>query len=238
MLDRERLAAFHSGMDETNKHGQSIGRKGAESRRRLLDAARQLIAVEPAHKLTASAIARAATLASQTFYLYFKDIDEILLALSHEAGADMDEVQEALGRDWTSATPAEHATRFIDAFSAYWDRHRAILTVRNYLSDSAHPAFLAVRQEAAMPLIHAIAERILAAHPDDVDPKSALARSVIIYSAIERMAARPATMRQNPAIVAPDDLKQAEIDILTLLFTPTVKGSPADRELASIRHQA
>jgi len=225
-------------MDETNKHGQSIGRKGAESRRRLLDATRELIAVEPAHKLTASAIARAAKLASQTFYLYFKDIDEALLALSHEAGSDMDDVHNSLSGDWKSAAPADHAKRFVDAFSAYWDRHRAILTVRNYLSDSGHPAFLTVRQDAAIPLIRAIADRILAAHPDDVDAKSAFARSVIIYSAIERMAARPATMRHNPSIVDADDLKQAEVDILALLFTPSGEGLGAESLLAPRRRQA
>ena len=203
-----------------------------------MDATRQLITVEPAHKLTASAIARAAGLASQTFYLYFKEIDEVLLALSHEAGADMDDVHHALSDDWASATPTAHAKRFIDAFSAYWDRHRAILTVRNYLSDSGHPAFLTIRQDAAMPLIRAIADRILAAHPDDVDQKSALARSVIIYSAIERMAARPATMRHNLSIVDVEDLKQAEIDILALLFTPTVEGLHMESLLAPSRRQA
>jgi AcrR family transcriptional regulator len=225
-------------MDETNKHGQSIGRKGAESRRRLLDATRDLIAVEPAHKLTASAIARAAGLASQTFYLYFKDIDEALLALSLEAGSDMADVHDSLAADWRSAAPVAHAKRFIDAFTAYWDRHRAILTVRNYLSDSGHPDFLTVRQETAMPLIRAIADRILAAHPDDVDPKSAVARSVIIYSAIERMAARPATLRHNPGIVDPGDLIQAEVDILALLFTPSGEGFDTGSLLAPRRRNA
>lgn len=225
-------------MDEINKQGQSIGRKGAESRRRLLDATRDLITVGPAHKLTASAIARTAGLASQTFYLYFKDIDEVLLALSHEVGADMQDVYDALSGDWTSTSPTDHAKRFIDAFTAYWDRHRAILTVRNYLSDSGHPAFLKVRQDAAMPLIQVIADRILVAHPKEVDRKSAFARGVIIYSAIERMAARPATMRRNPAIVDAADLKQAEIDILALLFTPTQEGLNTDSLPASLRHQA
>jgi AcrR family transcriptional regulator len=226
-------------MDEVNKHGQSIGRKGTESRRRLMDATRELIAVEPAHKITASAIARAAKLASQTFYLYFKDIDEILLALSQEAGTDMQDVHDALGAAWQSAPPAEQAKRFIDAFTAYWDRHRAILTVRNYLADSAHPAFLTVRQDTAMPLIHAIADRMMAAHPDhDLERKSAFARSVIIYSAIERMAARPATMRHNPTMLSMADLQQAEADILTLLFTPTRASVGEESLLASPRKQA
>ncbi|MES2289093.1 MAG: TetR/AcrR family transcriptional regulator [Pseudomonadota bacterium] len=207
-------------MNEINKHGQSIGRKGAESRRRLMDATRALIAVDPAHKISPSAIARAAGLASQTFYLYFKDMDEILLALSNEAGEDLQDVHDALGATWDAASPAEQAKSFIDAFSAYWERHRAILTVRNYLADSAHPEFVALRQATAMPLINAIANRMLAAHPDDLNPKSAFARSVVIYSAIERMAARPATMRHSPGILSAQDLQQAEADILALLFTP------------------
>mgnify|MGYP001062786428 CR=1 FL=1 len=226
-------------MDEGNKQGQSIGRKGAESRRRLMDATRELIAVEPAHKITASAIARAAKLASQTFYLYFKDIDEILLALSQEAGADMQDVHDALGSAWESAPPAEQAGRFIEAFTAYWDRHRAILTVRNYLADSAHPAFLTIRQDTAMPLINAIADRMMAAHPDhDLERKSAFARSVIIYSAIERMAARPATMRHNPSMLSLADIQQAEADILTLLFTPTRASIDEQSLLAAPRKQA
>lgn len=226
-------------MDEVNKHGQSVGRKGAESRRRLMDAARELITVEPAHRISASAIARAAKLASQTFYLYFKDIDEILLALSNEASTDMQDVHEALSASWQSASPAEQARRFIDAFTAYWDRHRAILTVRNYLADSAHPAFLTVRQDAAMPLIDAIANRMMAAHPDDdLDRKSAFARSVIIYSAIERMAARPATMRHTPTMLSVDDLKQAETDILAMLFTPSSASLSEDSLLAPVRRKA
>lgn len=220
-------------MSETNKQGQAIGRKGAESRQRFMDAARHLITKDPAHNLSASAVARAAGLASQTFYLYFKDIDELLLALSHQAGTDMEEVRAALATDWKAATPLEHAQHFIDAFTAYWDRHRAILTVRNYLADRAHPAFLSARQEAAMPIIEAIADRIMAAHPDrDLNRKSAFARSVVVFSAIERMAARPATMRHNPTILSSDELKQAEIDILALLFTPAVVSTRKDKSPA------
>ena len=73
---------------KVNKQGQALGRKGGETRRRLLDATLELIATEDSHKLTASRIARAAGLASQSFYLYFKDIDEILLVLAEEASAD------------------------------------------------------------------------------------------------------------------------------------------------------
>src|SRR3546814_10144145 len=114
---------------------------------------------EPAHKLTASAIARTAKLASQTFYLYFNDIDEILLALSQEAAEDMDEVFAELNRPWDMTFLRFHSQRFIDAFYAYWDRHRAILSIRNYSADNANPTFIIKRQNAALPIIIKIAER-------------------------------------------------------------------------------
>jgi AcrR family transcriptional regulator len=213
-------------MSKVNKHGQSMGRKGAESRRRLLDATRILIVSEAIHNISASAIARAAGLASQTFYLYFKDINEILLALSDEASADMADVHDALSKDLSASSPAERARRFVDAFSQYWDRHRPVLSMRNYLADSGHPAFLTVRQDAAMPIIEAIADRIMASHAaEDLDRRSAFARSVLIYSAIERMAARPATMRHNPGLLKPEDFEKAEAYILTLLFTPTASSN-------------
>lgn len=209
-------------MSKINKHGQSMGRKGAESRRRLLDATRVLIVTEAIHNISASAIARAAGLASQTFYLYFKDIDEILLALSDEASLDMGDVHDALSSDWSATSPAEQARRFVDAFSQHWDKYRPILSMRNYLADSGHPAFLTVRQDAAMPIIEAIADRIMASHANEnLDRRSAFARSVLIYSAIERMAARPATMRHRPGLLEHEDFKKAEAYILTLLFTST-----------------
>jgi AcrR family transcriptional regulator len=208
-------------MGKVNKHGQSIGRKGAESRRRLMDATRELIVTQPAHKISASAIARAADLASQTFYLYFKDIDEILLALSDEAGADTDDLQGALHAQGIASEPAEQSRRFIDAFSKYWDRHRAVLSMRNYLADSGHPAFLAMRHDAAMPIIEAITDRIVESHAkENLDRRAALARSVLIFSAIERIASRPATMRNREGLLGPEDFEKAEAYILTLLFTP------------------
>jgi len=79
----------------------------------------------------------------------------------------------------------------------------------------------------------------MAAHPDhDLERKSAFARSVIIYSAIERMAARPATMRHNPSMLSLADIQQAEADILTLLFTPTRASIDEQSLLAAPRKQA
>jgi len=207
-------------MTRVNKQGQALGRKGEESRRRLLDATLALLTKGSMHKINASAIAREAAMASQSFYLYFKDIDEVILALAQEAAADLQEVVAMLSDTPSSSEPEMLSKQVIDAFASYWDRHRPILIARNYIADSGNQQFLKLRQDATMPMIHGIADRIQAARPKDVTRVQAVSRAVIVYSAMERLAARAQSLQYEPGSGENVDLRQAEIDILTLLFSP------------------
>lgn len=207
-------------MKRVNKHGQALGRKGEESRRRLLDATLSLLSEDSVHKLSASKIARAAGMVSQSFYLYFKEIDEVLLILAEEAAEELVQVAGIL-RDAEPGTPADVLSRrFIDAYSEYWDRHRPILNARNYIADSGSNEFLRVRHEATMPIIHAIADRIVAQPGETLTRALAISRAVIIYVSMERMAARSHAVQYSSEEATNDDLLRAEVDILALLFTP------------------
>jgi len=208
-------------MNLTNKDGQAIGRKGAESRARLLEAARELLFSGASEKLTASAIARAAGLASQTFYVYFDDIDEVLHMLAAEASKDNSEIIAELDRDWDFEAIHAHAERVVGAFYRYWDRHRPVLNIRNFRAENGQEAFMRLRSDSAHPVVSRIASRILASHgPGRLKERDAFARAVVIYAAIERMAARYASGGTDPAMVNSEELKQAEVDILALLFSP------------------
>jgi len=208
--------------EQTNKDGQAIGRKGAESRARLLEATRKLLVELPtARKLTASSIARAAGLASQTFYLYFDAVEEILLSLSAAASADTADIIAALDAPWDLAAPRDYTAGVVEAFYQYWDRHRPVLNVRNYMADRGDEPFAKVRNDSAIPIITKLAARIrLAQGETRLSGRDAFARAIIIFSAIERMAARySAGTGQFPMPVA-DELKRAEADILALLISP------------------
>jgi AcrR family transcriptional regulator len=208
----------------SNKDGQAIGRKGAESRARLLDATRRLLAELPsARKLTASSIARAAGLASQTFYLYFDDVEEILLSLSIEASEDTADIIAALDAEWSATATRDYTAGVVDAFYQYWDRHRAILNIRNYMADRGDEPFANARNQSAMPIIIKIATRMRTAQGESrLAERDAIARSIIIFSAIERMAARYSTSQGLNLMPAGEDLKRAEADILALLLSPPV----------------
>jgi AcrR family transcriptional regulator len=204
-----------------NKDGQELGRKGAESRARLLGAVRKLVDEAPSGKLTATAIAREAGLASQTFYLYFAGVDEALLYLSRDASEDTAEITAELDATWAEDALRFHTGRVVDAFYRHWDRHRAILHIRNFRADGGEQAFVEVRSASSLPLVTRIATRILAAHGSDrLTETDALARAVIIFSAIERMAARYASLSDWRSSFGSEDLKRAEADILALLISP------------------
>jgi AcrR family transcriptional regulator len=209
-------------MNTTNKDGQAIGRKGAESRARLLSATRKLLGELPsARKLTASSIARAAGLASQTFYLYFDDVEEILLSLSIEASEDTVDIIAALDAEWKPATPLDYTERVVEAFYRYWDRHRPILNIRNYMADRGDEFFVKARNESALPIIARIAARIRTAQGEErLSERAARARAIIIFSAIERMAARYSTAAGQAVMPGGEELKRAEADILAILISP------------------
>jgi AcrR family transcriptional regulator len=209
-------------MQVTNKDGQAIGRKGAESRARLLEATSQLLAELPsARKLTASSIARAAGLASQTFYLYFDDVEEVLYSLSATASEDTAGIIAALDAPWDIAAPHNYTARIVEAFYQYWDRHRAILNIRNYMSDRGDEPFAKIRNESAIPILVKLAARIRAGQGEtNLTERDALARAIIIFSAIERMAARYASNTGHNMMPGGDELKRAEADILALLISP------------------
>ncbi|HEX7857722.1 MAG TPA: TetR/AcrR family transcriptional regulator [Sphingobium sp.] len=209
-----------------NKDGQTIGRKGSESRARLLAAGLNLLGTVPVHRLSASAIARAAGFASQSFYLYFQDVDELFLLLCAEAAEDMDELHAEIDSEWQSDALDAHAQRFIAAFYRYWDRHRPVLNLRNFLADNGNARFDEQRNTTSLPLVSGIARHISAAHGKTLTPgqpplpaTDAFARAVIIFAAIERMASRYSDLESTNRSIGLADLKRAEAHILSLLLT-------------------
>ena len=207
------------GLIKVNKQGQALGRKGGETRRRLLDATLELITMEDSHKLSASRIARTAGLASQSFYLYFKDIDEILLILSEEASAEFAAVIGVINGAPADIAPEVLSQRLIDVMGDFWSRHRPILNVRNYLADCGNPEFLKLRYRTSIPLIRSLAERMRQARPS-LTAQEATGQAVIIFQSMERTFARENAVQYTDLLVT-SDLRRASVEVLTLLLTPS-----------------
>lgn len=193
-----------------NKHGQRVGRKGAATRLRLIQAASDLLEKGTVN-LSPGHIASAAGVSSASFYLYFCDIREIELALSRVARDDLLQLIDLLDFPANAADLEDRCLHFVEAYTARWIQHRQVLRLRNFRADAGDADFLQVRSETGMPFIQKIALGIAACCPD---PQTAQARAIVFYASLDRLsvAAHQRTNFPTP------ELMRAEAHVLALLY--------------------
>jgi AcrR family transcriptional regulator len=184
---------------KTNQQGQALGRKGQETRRRLMEAARKLLESHSPVELTAVSIAKEAKTSSASFYMYFVDVRDVLYALATQAGVDMQGVHAVVEQPWAEGDLEARAIELVEAITTVWDRHRQVLRFRNLEADRGDPRFEALRMSTYVPFIDLLARRIISATPAD-RPKPSLSQAFslasVLHSAMERLAST------DPAVIA------------------------------------
>ena len=80
--------------------GRALGRRGAQTRRRLLDATAELLETHGIRDLRVVDIARAVGSSPATFYQYFRDVEEAVLALAEEVGDEIAPLVARLEPPW------------------------------------------------------------------------------------------------------------------------------------------
>lgn len=212
-----------------NKHGQAMGRKGAQTRQRLLEATLRLLKLYSPVQLTAVSIAKEAKTSSATFYIYFNDVHDVLFALSEVAGEEMAEAYRIVDEAWDPhQVDVAHARRVVDAFNAVWDRHRDVLRVRNLEADRGDPDFGQLRISNAVRFIERFAEQILKAYPDESRPTrgEAFAEATALYASMEGLAETDPVYVEQGRIGA-ERLSQAVARLLARSFAPTELATKA-----------
>jgi AcrR family transcriptional regulator len=204
----------------TNKIGQTIGRKGATTRQRLIDAALILLKSGSASTLTALAITKAAKTAPATFYVYFADVKELLFAAAESAADGFKSIDEILARSWDRANVRKHVEEFILAFSAVWDRHREILMVQNFEADAGDRRFIEARTQIGYAIAEGLADQIMAAWDSGkgMTRDEAMSRAIVVYCAVERLAVVALGPKHIDLPVSQEQVLKAEIDIITMLL--------------------
>ncbi|EEA01829.1 transcriptional regulator, TetR family [Burkholderia sp. H160] len=181
-----------------NKHGQTLGRKGNETRYRLMEATRRLLRHQSPVELTAVSIAKEAETSSATFYIYFDDVRDIIYSLSEAASLELAEIHRFLQAEWDpAAIDISHTQRVVDAYNDVWNRHRDILRFRNLEADRGDRAFADLRVSSAIRIIDRFVERIMAAYPENARPTrgQAYAEATVLFAAMEGIA------ETDPALV-------------------------------------
>jgi AcrR family transcriptional regulator len=170
--------------------GRPLGKRGAATRRRLLDATAQLLESDGVRDLRVVDIAREVGTSPATFYQYFRDVEEAVLALTAEVGEELAPVDELLNRPWTGTSGLDAAREMVDAFIRYWDGHRAVLRTRNLAAQEGDVRFRQVRNNSLRLLTDHLATTVSDSQQarrvsDDISPMAAAAALVAL---LERMA--------------------------------------------------
>jgi len=171
--------------------GRSLGKRGALTRRRLLDATAALLETRGVRDLRVVDIAREVGTSPATFYQYFRDVEEAVLNLAEEVGEDLAPLGELLARPWAGDTGLASARDLVEAFVEYWDGHRAVLRTRNLAAQEGDQRFRSVRNESFRPLREGLAAKVEESQragrvASEITPMAAAAA---LAAMMERMAA-------------------------------------------------
>ena len=151
------MASGASAADEElsrNLNGQKLGRKGRDTRARIIAAATELIREESDEPVTLSAVARRASLGMTSLYLYFSDFTELIMAVLEpvSATAEHDFIWRLRER-WPDEDLAVRCREFVSAYHAHWQKHSRLLHLRNSMADSHDERMMGQRIETAQIII-------------------------------------------------------------------------------------
>lgn len=173
----------------TSTDGQALGKRGVETRARILQAMAQLIEQKGIRDLKQADVAREVGFSPPAFYQYFHDMDEALLALCEYVSEQVPDYQSVDGDAW-GRVGAGGSRAFVESFFEYWDEHRVVLWTRNHTLDDGDERYREIRDETFQPITQELMAKIEAGQADgridgSLSPR-ALATTLIVM--IDRLA--------------------------------------------------
>lgn len=169
-----------------NLVGQRLGKKGRDTRERILAATERLLAQDGDSPISLSAVAREASLGMTTLYLYFTDLTELLLAVLDPIMDSAEQSYVAHLREWWPDDDLpRHCTAFVESYHAFWERHTRILHLRNSFADSNDPRMREERIEASLPVMRLLVGQM---HRDPSVSRPAVASmATVLLTGLERL---------------------------------------------------
>lgn len=169
-----------------NLNGQKLGRKGRDTRQRIIAATEELLSEMPLEQISLSAVARKVPLRMSSLYLYFADLTELLLAVLEPVMATAEDAFIAQMRQrWPDEGLYDHCLKFLQAYHGFWDRNSPILHLRNQLADRKDLRMMHARVHAAQPVIKLIVEQM--DHGNEAPGTPAYGMASVLYTGIERV---------------------------------------------------
>ncbi len=171
---------------EKNLHGQRLGRKGQETRARIIAVTREIIEEGTDEQLSLSAVARRAELRMSSLYNYFTDLSDLFLAVAEPViAASEDAYVGFIRKRWPDDALAEHCLTFIEAFHEFWRANAQLLHMRNAIADQHEPRIMTHRIDMARAVIRLLGQQMDA--PADRFTGVEYDLASVLYTGLERV---------------------------------------------------
>ena len=148
------------GIDLLVIDGRRLGRRAQATRRRLPAAAAELLGTNGLLDLTVVEVARRVGTSPASFYQYFQNVEEAVLALSDGVGEEVSALVEPLERQWSGRAGFESCRELVRRFIDYWDEHRAVLRIRDLAAQEGDQRFRAMRNKSLSMITDRLTEKI------------------------------------------------------------------------------
>ena len=168
-----------------NLYGQAMGRKGTQTRERLIRATADLLEKRSLRDVSVSDIATLAGTSSSSFYIYFADVTSAALAAADGIEQITPEIEAILAQPWPRGEAQNKASALLESYVNFSSQHHAILRIRNLSADEGDKRFEEVRHRAVS-RIHELLESRIAALNNGLDPS---AGASAVLALMERIAA-------------------------------------------------
>jgi len=200
---------------------RSMGRRGLATRRKFLDAAAKLLDEHSYRDVTVTEIAKEAGTSPATFYQYFSDVEDVVLALADElvSVAATQLATRVRNGNWESESAWESALSLSDAFIALWASHRSILRLIDLANDEGDSRFREVRTRLLAPTTNALVD-VLQKRKNVADP---LAEAGVLVSMLAHVAAHEQGLQSWGA--RPNELRRSMARILYVTLTGQLSPS-------------
>jgi AcrR family transcriptional regulator len=201
--------------------GRRLGRRAQQTRRKLLDATATLLAERGLLDLTVVEVARQVGISPASFYQYFHDVEEAVLELSEEIGAELDELGALVELPWNGRRGFETCRELVRRYIEYWDENRAVLRIRDLAALEGDERFRTVRNESLSMITGRMTEKIA-----EAQTAGRVSLEVTPYAAASAMVAMMGRMAAYHGTLEPiGHFTQADmVDTVARIVYQTVTG--------------
>lgn len=204
-----------------NLYGQTIGDKGRQTRDRILKATTEMLERRSIRELKVAEIGSHAGISSSAFYLYFDSVTAAALAVVEEINQATPELMAILERTWIPDTVHDDAREFVRCYLGFWQRHQAVLLLRNFAADEGDRRFFDARRVAIEPIHFALQDKMRVFQKSRTGATHLHAPSTV--SVLLAMLERTATIIRLPS--AHKATRARQIDAAAFLLASAMLGA-------------